>query len=112
MWRVAMAHSITLIVPTAAAAAAIQDRGQGEQHGLVGNAVASVTRSIPSEQFAAQMEAVIGQVQAIAARLKSAVAEYSADEIKIGLAVSAEGTIGVATAGMEASIEVTLKREH
>lgn len=105
-----MPDSITLIVPTAAVAAPIEDRGGGEQHGFISGAVASVTRSIPSEQFAAQMEAVIGQVHAIAERLKGAVGEYSAEEITIGLAVSAEGTIGVATAGMEASIEVKLTR--
>jgi Trypsin-co-occurring domain 1 len=105
-----MPKSIPLISVSAPPPQPPVDRGGGEPHGVIKRAVAEVARSIPYEDFATQLESVIGSVQAVADRLKADIAEYSAEEITIGLAVSGEGTIGVATVGVEASIQVTLKR--
>jgi hypothetical protein len=35
---------------------------------------------------------------------------WDLDEISVSLAISAEGSVGIATAGAEASIEATFKR--
>jgi hypothetical protein len=107
-----MADSIPLIGPgIPAGKEAPDDRMGGEQHGFIPRIFTGVTKNVPAEQFGVQMEQVIGKVREVSARLKSEVGEYNVEEIKIGLAVSTEGTIGVATAGVEASIEVTLKRK-
>lgn len=88
------------------------DRETGHLHGFFRRSAAVVTANIPAEQFGEQLEKVMANVQSVAERFKGKMGEYSAEEIKIGLAVSAEGTIGVATAGAEASIEIKLKRNH
>jgi hypothetical protein len=105
-------NSLPLIVMSTPPIQAPVDRGGGETHGVISRAVAEVSRSIPYDEFSLQLESVIGSVQAVADRLRANVAEYSAEEITIGLAVSGEGTIGVATVGVEASIQVTLKRHQ
>ncbi|HEX7152217.1 MAG TPA: CU044_2847 family protein [Thermoanaerobaculia bacterium] len=106
-----MADSIPLIGLVVPVAEDGGDRFGGQEQGFVEGAAARVVKSISPEQFAAQMEQVIGTVRLVAERLKAGVGDYSTDEITIGLAVSAEGSIGVATAGVEASIQVTLKRK-
>jgi len=106
-----MADSINLISVGVPVTPAGGDRFGGQEQGFIERAAAGVAKSIPYDQFAVQMEEVIGKVHAVAERLKAEVGEYSADEIKIGLAVSTEGTIGVATVGVEATIEVVLKRK-
>ena len=49
--------------------------------------------------------------QVEACREKARAAGFEMKSIEIGIAVSAEGSIGVATAGVEASITVTLERK-
>jgi RNase H-fold protein (predicted Holliday junction resolvase) len=103
-------ESITLITIAPPAGAPTVDRGGGATHGAVDKVAAKVGNAISYDSFAAQLEKILAQVQSLATRVKAGIGEYSADEIAIGLAVSAEGSIGIATAGIEASIEVTLKR--
>lgn len=105
-----MTNTIKLIITDAPPPSGTEDRLGGKTHGDIRRAVARATLDVSADEFATQLEAVISVVQTIAGRLKTQVAEYSADEITIGLAVSGEGSIGVATAGVEASIQVSLKR--
>jgi Trypsin-co-occurring domain 1 len=105
-----MSAAIPLIVLTAPAVDVPVDRGGGEPQGFIKRAVEEVTRAVPYEQFAARLEDIIDKVQAVAHRLKAEVADFVPEEITIGLAVSGEGDIGVATAGVEASIKITFKR--
>jgi tryptophanase len=49
---------------------------------------------------------ISGIVEKVATRIASGV---TLDEVKVGLAISGEGDIGFASAGMEASIELTFK---
>ena len=107
-----MAEQINLIYLESPDATIPVDRGGGETHGMIKGVVKRVTRAIPYEDFATELEKVMGQVQAAARSLRAEVEGYEADEISIGLAVSGEGDIGVATAGVEASIEVTFKRKQ
>lgn len=103
--------AITLItLKTPAPGARPVDRGQGEAHGFAKGIAERAAEAVPVQKFSEELDKVIGQVKAIASKVKDGVADYSADEIKIGLAVTAEGSIGVATVGVEATIEVTLKK--
>jgi hypothetical protein len=106
-----MTESIKLIVVSPPAPTGERDRLGGQTHGVVSHALAKAAEiDVPTERFASQLQSVIGMVQGVSDRLKDRVGSYSAEEITIGLAISGEGSIGVATAGVEASIEVTLKR--
>jgi hypothetical protein len=105
-----MDDHITLILASPRPAADTADRMGGETHGIITKALGKATIDVSAEEFKSQLEKVIGLVQTVAARLKAQVADYTADEITIGLAVSAEGSVGIATAGVEASIHVNLKR--
>ncbi|MBL0938313.1 MAG: hypothetical protein IBJ03_05435 [Gemmatimonadaceae bacterium] len=105
-----MSDIVRLIVADALPPVESEDRLGGVTHGVIAKAIAKTALEIPADQFAAQLEVVIGAVQAIAGRVKAEVAEYGVDEITIGIAVTGEGSVGVATAGVEASIEVRLKR--
>lgn len=100
---------VTLVVAQAPETAAPSDRLGGETHGIIRSAFGR-TVDIPYERFSDQLEKAIELVQKVAERVKAQVADYAADEISIGLAISAEGSIGIATAGVEASVHVTFKR--
>ena len=106
-----MNESITIITARSVSAAPWeQDRGGDPSRSFIPTMVDGVARKIDSEQFLRQVEEVVEKVQAIAERIKGRAGEFEADEITIGLAVSGEGSIGVATVGTEASIEITFRR--
>jgi hypothetical protein len=108
-----MSESITIISARSVNAAPLeQDRAGGQSHGLIPSVVDGVARKIDSEQFLRQVEEAVEKVRAIAERIKGRAGEFEADEITIGLAVSGEGSVGVATVGAEASIEITFKRNR
>jgi hypothetical protein len=105
------AGSITIItIKSVGTVLSEADRKGFEDHGLIPSVVDGVARKIESEQFLRQVEEAVEKVRAIAERIKGRVGEFEADEITIGLAVSGEGSVGVATVGAEASIEITFKR--
>jgi hypothetical protein len=107
-----VSDTVRLIVAEASQTTGTEDRLGGATHGVISRILGRAALDVSVEQFAAQLETVVSAVQAIAARLKAGVAEYSAEEITIGIAISGDGNIGVATAGVEASIQVTLKRRE
>ncbi|MVM36536.1 hypothetical protein GO730_00750 [Spirosoma sp. HMF3257] len=87
-----------------------QDRGHDEKQGVIPNLVNSVVNNIDADHFIDQVEGIATKVQAIAERMKGRVSEFEVDEITISLAISADGSIGIATVGAEASIEISFKR--
>jgi hypothetical protein len=106
-----MSNTITVIrLPIKSVEVAV-DRLGGETHGVVASAVNRIAGNIPADAFAAKFTEIIENVRTIAENLKTSVGGYEAEEITIGLAVTAEGNIGIATAGVEASIEVYLRRK-
>lgn len=106
-----MNKTITLISLQSQVQEISGDRLGGEPHGFVTTTVTKIANNIPIENFSDKFVEIIDKVKVIAENLKVGVGEYEAEEITIGLAVTAEGKIGIATAGVEASIEVCLRRK-
>ncbi len=106
-----MNNSITLISLPSQASGISGDRLGGEAHGVVTTTVNKIANNIPIENFSEKFVEIIDKVKTIAENLKVGVEGYEAEEITIGLAVTGEGNIGIATAGVEASIEVCLRRK-
>ena len=105
-----MSGKIRIITVVANESLAQIDRGGGQEHGLVSRAISSAAESVDADKFLAQLDDAIDKVRAIAERVKTSAGEFEVDEITIGLAISGEGSIGIATASAEASIEIALKR--
>lgn len=98
--------------PTAAPARA-GDRLGGREHGLVSRVRRALTPEIDAGKFAAKLSrSVSTAVDTVGAELGRSFGELEVDSISIAFAVTAEGDIGIATAGIEASIEVELKRKQ
>lgn len=101
---------IKLIVATAVAAEDEEtDRGGGETHslrGFFGGAVAKAVEIDP-EKLRADIGKCLGQMKQVFADLqRPAIVGWKVEHINVGLSISAEGSVGVATAGVEASIEI------
>jgi hypothetical protein len=105
-----MTGKIRLIIEEPAAA--MEDRFGGERHGVISRALGRSALDVPVDRFTSELEAVVSAVQSVTSRLKAGVGEFFVEEVTIALGVSAEGSIGVATAGVEASINVSLKRRR
>jgi hypothetical protein len=107
---------LPLIVMASAPAAAsapelITDRLGGEVHtmGFIGSRLAKA--SVSAEAFADNLDAVLDNIESVLARAaRKAVSGWKVETLSVSLAVSAEGSIGVATAGVEGSIALTFKR--
>jgi hypothetical protein len=69
-------------------------------------------KPVDAEAFA---ERLSGSISGTAAIMQRTFAErlggYEVEQITLSLAVTAEGDIGIATAGVEASVSVSLKRK-
>lgn len=107
-----MDDDLTLVVAPAGRSA-VDDEGTdrlgGVGHGAAERAVKAV-KSVSWEDFASQLRRIVSQTKLITEQVEAGIGAYEAREIAIGLAVTGEGTIGVATVGVEASISVTLRR--
>jgi hypothetical protein len=67
----------------------------------------------PVEHLTAQVDELRDKISTLVTSLgKSIAANAELDEISVGLAVSIDGDIGIASAGAEASIELTFKVKH
>ena len=103
-------EKIKLIV---AATAAVEDeeidRGGGETHSLrsfFGGTVAKAVEISP-ERLRTDIDKCLAQMKQVFAELKQpAIDGWKVEHINVGLSISAEGSVGVATAGVEASIEI------
>ncbi|QHE87604.1 Pepco domain-containing protein [Hydrogenophaga sp. BPS33] len=91
------------LAPTSAAPA---DRLGGKTHGLVDRLANTV--EVDAEKLRKNLEEAITKLDGALAKLPQAVSKnWKIENISVGLSVSAEGSVGIATAGVEASIEVT-----
>ncbi len=106
---------IVLIVPmsTTPAGPLEKDRGGGEEHGGIFGFAGKLFGA--KEQDAITMgDRLQGQVTAIGVMLRTGIAtaieSYSLDEVTVSIAVNAEGSVGVATAGVEGCIELRFVR--
>lgn len=107
--------NLTIIVPAAAAAVPERireaDKG-GEQHGLR-EAVARLVGYVPkdTEQLDKKLAETIAQLQEVIGKIeKSSVGSMQLKSVEVGLAISAEGSIGIVTAGVETSITLSFER--
>ncbi len=86
--------------------------GEGAPHGEEQGLPSFMTKK-PIEKLTGQIEALRGQLGTLVKSLAQSVSEDTElEEITIGLAVSVEGDIGIASAGAEASIELMFKVKH
>lgn len=105
---------LKLIVATPGPAAEEKaDRGGGQTHSLrtlLGGAAKVV--EIDPEKLRGDIDKCLAQMKQVFADLKHpAIDGWKVDHINVGLSVSAEGSVGVATAGVEASIEIGFSPE-
>ena len=90
-----------------------KDRLGGQEHGAIEWTRRLVAKPADVDQFAERLSTSISNAANILQEaLGGKVGGYSVEEIAVSLAVTADGNIGIATAGVEASVEVTLKRNH
>ena len=84
------------------------DRLGGETHGFWSSAKKVTTLTVNEDVLRQNLDAAIQQLQGVLRdAAKRAIEGWRLESITVSFAVSAEGSIGVATAGMEAGIEVT-----
>jgi len=85
------------------------DRGGGEPHslrGFFGGAVTKATEIDPAK-LRDEVNKCLEKMKEVFADLqRPSIQGWKVEHINIGLSISAEGSVGVATAGVEASIEV------
>jgi hypothetical protein len=85
------------------------DRGGGQTHslrGFFGGAVTKVTEIDP-EKLRDEVNKCLDKMKQVFADLqRPSIEGWKVEHINVGLSISAEGSVGVATAGVEASIEV------
>ena len=106
-------EKVVLIVGPQETAAVIEsvDRKGGETHSLR-SAVAGLAKvDIDPDLLGRNLDRCLGQVEGLLVDLaKRTVKGWAIENISVSLAVSAEGSIGIATGGLEASIEVSFAR--
>jgi len=69
------------------------------------------TKKVKTDELADQMKVLRSQVDEILeAAPKETDSGFRLEEVQVSLAVNAQGTIGIASAGVEASISLTFKR--
>lgn len=100
---------IVLIVPAGVSTSA-NDRFGGVAQGGVAAGVANVIATISPDVFNQALAVIAGQLSAATAAMHGAVHGFEVSEISVALAVSADGSIGIATAGVQGSIEITLRK--
>lgn len=89
-----------------------KDRLGGEEHGLVDWASGLVAKKVDASKVAESATgAALRSAKLFQDTLKNAVGDFEIDEFTLSLAVTAEGDIGIATAGVEGSISVSFKRK-
>jgi len=103
-------QNLTLIVamPVTAAEEAT-DRGGGETHSLRSFFTGTVAKAveISPDRLRADIGKCLAQMKQVFADLqRPSIDGWNVQHINIGLSISAEGSVGVATAGVEASIEI------
>lgn len=100
---------IPLIVPATTATRRRKADEGGDEHGLLDPVVSLfVRRPAAAKDIEGQMIGAIERVEALVETIRaSRVGDMELSGVEVGLAVSAEGTIGIATAGVETSITLS-----
>ncbi len=105
------ARTITLLVSDPSSGdGGHEDRASGETRALKGLWRSSTTRSAVSfDQFKSRLTETISQIDELFDEVGSRISEtWEIDTVTVSLGVSAEGSIGIATTGVEASIEISI----
>jgi hypothetical protein len=87
-------------------------RGGGEEQSLAGNAIKKVGQAIEvgAETIEAQILNILQVFNSTFDRIETSASKFKIDEFSLSLAISAEGDIGLVSAGAEATIEVKFKK--
>ena len=108
-------QKITLIVATPAAAAEQQsDRLGGQTHALGSVADRIMDKAVPIDldKLRSEINKCLAQMKEVFADLKRpSIDGWKVEQVNVGLAISAEGSVGFATAGVEASVEIRFAPE-
>lgn len=102
-------NKITLMIPGASRGElSYEDRGGGEEYSLREAArLITATKEIDAETIEKHIDGIIGQIHGILGKISSKVTgNWKVQNISVGLSLNAEGSIGIATAGVETSIEI------
>jgi hypothetical protein len=100
---------LIVAVPPQAVVDEEEDRAGGQVHSLRTLFAGKLTRvtEIDPGKLRADIDKCLGQMKEIFADLqRPAMQGWKVEHINVGLTISAEGSVGVATAGVEASIEI------
>jgi pyridoxine 5'-phosphate synthase PdxJ len=109
-----MNPNIYLIVPNQQSQAITTsgDRMGGQEHGLIESARKLLAKPVDAGAFAERLSSSISNAAVVMERaFTERLGGYAIEDITLSLAVTSEGDIGIATAGVEASVSVTLKRK-
>ncbi len=88
------------------------DRKGGQTQGLL-QKLFGHEKPVDLSKVKQNLDNSIAQISSVLSDLKKkAIDGWELESVSISLAVSAEGSIGVATAGVEAAIEVSFKPKH
>lgn len=105
---------ITLIVPSTSTENSYpSDRGGGETHSLPESIMQlfGFKKEIEFDKAKVNLEQCVQQVSNLLKDIKpEACEEWDLDSVSVSLAISSEGSIGIATAGIETSIEISFSR--
>ncbi|MEJ7738600.1 MAG: hypothetical protein WKF97_14315 [Chitinophagaceae bacterium] len=87
-------------------------RGGGEEQSLASNAIKKVGEAIEvgAETIEEQILNILNVFNSTFDRIETSASKYKIDEFSLSLAISAEGNIGLVSAGAEATIEVKFKK--
>jgi hypothetical protein len=105
--------TITIIVEESAtlAGGGSSDKGGGQTHSLSTFFKKAVPKEIDGDVLRQNVNRFLDKFQATLGDVKQrSIDGWDLEDMKVSLAVTAEGSVGVATLGMEAGIELTFKR--
>ncbi|WP_268849163.1 Pepco domain-containing protein [Flavobacterium aestivum] len=88
------------------------NRGGGEEQSLTNNAIKKVGQAIEvsAETIEEQILGILQVFNSTFDKIETSASKYKIDEFSLSLAISAEGNIGLVSAGAEATIEVKFKK--
>lgn len=102
-------NQITLIIPASSGQTSeSEDRAGGQLHGMQEWIPRLTSAAIKSEELGKNLKSTLSQVDKILASVEKTLrSEWKVESIAVGLSITAEGSIGIATAGVETSIEIS-----
>jgi hypothetical protein len=106
-------NEITLIVPDQAQSTGKSfDRGETVTHPLPGHGTEVVSQAITidADLIRTNIDKCLAQLKQVFANLKEpSIDGWSVGTITVGLTITAQGSVGIATAGVEATFEIAFK---